>query len=137
MSSRIRSYTAISDAIPRAKNTSRLPSNPRYTCQGIDVLAAHLGAGEAVSAWTSKAMDGNVKFEDALAARLDIIKPSKSDIEDCLEKHPFEFTPGLENLVKALHEKNVDVWLVSGGVSTTRLDPIPSYPSGPYANAHF
>ena len=40
-------------------------------------------------------MNGDVKFEDALAARLDIIKPSRQDIQDCLAQHPPKFTPGM------------------------------------------
>lgn len=39
-------------------------------------------------------MNGNVKFEDALAARLDIIKPSKDDIKNCLSAHPPQLTTG-------------------------------------------
>lgn len=91
--------------------------------EGIDVLAEHCGAGAAVKEWTHKyvvsivmmmlllagwtvlmlmpfvcvgnrAMNGNVKFEDALAARLDIIKPSKDDIKNCLKARPPQLTTG-------------------------------------------
>lgn len=41
-------------------------------------------------------MNGNVKFEDALAARLDIIKPSKTDIQNCLLAHPPKLTRGAD-----------------------------------------
>lgn len=83
--------------------------------EGIDVLADTLGKGPEVTAWTTKAMDGNIKFEDALAARLDIIKPSKADIANCLEKHPLRLSPGVDRLVEALHKRGTDVFLVSGG----------------------
>lgn len=83
--------------------------------EGIDVLADTLGKGPEVSAWTAKAMDGNIKFEDALAARLEIIKPSKSDIASCLEKHPLRLTPGVDRLVEALQKRGTSVYLVSGG----------------------
>lgn len=83
--------------------------------EGIDVLADTLGKGPEVSAWTTKAMDGNIKFEDALAARLEIIKPSKSDIASCLEKHPLRLSPGVDKLVEVLHERGTHVYLVSGG----------------------
>jgi len=83
--------------------------------EGIDVLADTLGKGPEVAAWTAKAMDGNIKFEDALAARLEIIKPSKSDIASCLEKHPLRLSPGVDKLVEALHKRGTDVFLVSGG----------------------
>ena len=44
--------------------------------EGIDQLAAAFGAGEAVAELTASAMNGNTKFEDALAARLGLIKPT-------------------------------------------------------------
>ena len=86
-------------------------------CEGIDVLAAHLGRGDEVAAWTAKAMGGDVKFEDALAARLDIIKPNREDVEACLKAHPptDDLTPGIQELVKLLLERGQDVFLVSGG----------------------
>uniref|UniRef100_A0AAV1UG61 phosphoserine phosphatase n=1 Tax=Peronospora matthiolae TaxID=2874970 RepID=A0AAV1UG61_9STRA len=83
--------------------------------EGIDVLAEHCGAGKAVQEWTIKAMNGDVKFEDALAARLDIIKPSRQDIQDCLTQHPPKFTPGIKKLIAVLREKDIAVFLVSGG----------------------
>eukprot|EP00591_Stephanopyxis_turris_P003760 CAMPEP_0195526594 /NCGR_PEP_ID=MMETSP0794_2-20130614/27752_1 /TAXON_ID=515487 /ORGANISM="Stephanopyxis turris, Strain CCMP 815" /LENGTH=278 /DNA_ID=CAMNT_0040657323 /DNA_START=255 /DNA_END=1091 /DNA_ORIENTATION=- len=83
--------------------------------EGIDVLADFLGKGPEVSAWTSKAMDGGVKFEDALAARLNIIKPSKNAIEDCLQKHPLQISPGIDKLIRELNSRGTDVYFVSGG----------------------
>ena len=92
--------------------------------EGIDVLAAHCGAGEAVAEWTSKAMNGNVKFEDALAARLDLIKPSRDDISSCLAAHPPRLTPGVSDLVAALHARGSVVYLVSGGFRLVRSAPL-------------
>lgn len=54
-------------------------------------------------------------FQDALAARLNIIKPSKQDVEQFILKHPFQFTEGIEETVETLHLKGVIVYLVSGG----------------------
>jgi phosphoserine phosphatase len=84
--------------------------------EGIDVLAAYKGVGEAVSEMTRKAMGGNMKFEDALASRLEIIKPSKKDFSDCMEKHSFRLTPGVAELIHKLHERGTYVYLVSGGL---------------------
>jgi len=83
--------------------------------EGIDVLAASLGKGDEVAAWTFKAMEGDTKFEDALAARLDIIKPSRASIEQCLKDYPLQISPGMEELVECLNERGVDVYFVSGG----------------------
>jgi len=108
--------------------------------EGIDVLAASLGKGEEVAAWTAKAMNGGVKFEDALAARLQIIQPSKQDVESCLMNHPFQLTPGIQDLIQALHERNTHVYLVSGGFRQM-IEPIASILDIPkdriYANTLF
>lgn len=83
--------------------------------EGIDVLAAFLGKGEAVAALTRQAMEGGMAFQDALKARLDLLQPSKPSIFQCLKEQPFELTHGVKDLMQALQQKNVDIWLVSGG----------------------
>jgi phosphoserine phosphatase len=81
-----------------------------------------------------RAMGGQVLFEDALAARLDIIRPSRSDITDFLIKNPLELTKGVKELIGRcittrqlffdsnvlfssdyFHSKGVFVYLISGG----------------------
>uniref|UniRef100_A0A0E0MMQ5 O-phosphoserine phosphohydrolase n=1 Tax=Oryza punctata TaxID=4537 RepID=A0A0E0MMQ5_ORYPU len=83
--------------------------------EGIDELADFCGEGQAVAEWTAKAMTGSVPFEEALAARLSLFKPSLGQVEDCMEKRPPRVSPGIAELVKMLKAKNVDVYLVSGG----------------------
>jgi phosphoserine phosphatase len=62
-----------------------------------------------------RAMGGQVLFQEALAARLELIKPSKSDIEKCLAKHPLKLTEGIRKVVELLHARGTPVYLVSGG----------------------
>jgi hypothetical protein len=50
----------------------------------------------AMTSRTNRGMEGNVLFQDALSARLDIMKPSLSDIENCLQVHPPQLTPGVK-----------------------------------------
>jgi len=83
--------------------------------EGIDVLADFKGAGAAVAELTRQAMGGTVLFQDALAARLNLIQPSRSDVIHCLEKHPLKLTKGVKQLVEALHARGTHVYLVSGG----------------------
>jgi len=83
--------------------------------EGIDVLAEYLGKGEEVSALTKSAMDGGMKFQDALKARLDLLKPSKQSILQLLEEQPLQLTPGINKLMKSLQSAGIDIWLVSGG----------------------
>lgn len=54
-------------------------------------------------------------FQDALAARLELIKPSRKIVESCLADHPLRLTPGVKDFISALHHRGVAVYLVSGG----------------------
>ena len=83
--------------------------------EGIDVLAASKGVGAEVAALTAGAMGGAVRFEDALARRLDLIRPSRGDVERCLAAHPPRITPGFADLVARLRARGVEVFLISGG----------------------
>lgn len=60
-------------------------------------------------------MGGQVLFQDALAARLELIKPSKADVEACLKNHPLRLTKGVQKVVEILHERGTPVYLISGG----------------------
>lgn len=83
--------------------------------EGIDVLADYLGQGQAVADLTKQAMEGGMKFQDALAARLQLLKPSKQSIHDCLRERPLELTPGIAELIQTLQDAKKHVYLVSGG----------------------
>ena len=54
-------------------------------------------------------------FQDALAARLDIIKPSKQLMDAFQSVDPLTFTPGFPEVVEALRAQGTTVFLVSGG----------------------
>ncbi|KAF2312859.1 hypothetical protein GH714_040912 [Hevea brasiliensis] len=108
--------------------------------ESIDELAEFCGAGKAVAEWTAKVMGGSVPFEEALAARLSLFKPSLSQfrakvVHDLmfnlsvlqilgvcrfslimLSRLPDNrISPGIDELVKKLKAKNTNVYLISGG----------------------
>lgn len=85
------------------------------TEEGIDVLAASLGVGEQVAALTRSAMEGGMGYQESLAARMELMAPSKASVDACLEKHPSQLSPKIDTLVKALQDHGKEVWLVSGG----------------------
>ncbi len=66
-------------------------------------------------------MGGQVLFQDALAERLNIIQPSKADMQTFLAKHPFRLTDGIVELISTLHDQGKLVYLVSGGFRQVRL----------------
>jgi phosphoserine phosphatase len=90
--------------------------------EGIDVLANFCGQGEAVAKLTADAMEGGMKFEDALEARLNLIQPSQEQILSCLKDHPFVLTPGIKAVVKHLHDRGTLVFLISGGFRNMIID---------------
>lgn len=65
------------------------------TVEAIDQFAAFLGKGEEVAAVTKRAMEGSMKFQDALGERLRAMNPNDTDLDLFLKHHPFEFTPCL------------------------------------------
>jgi phosphoserine phosphatase len=104
-------------------------------------------------------MNGGVKFEDALEARLAIIKPSRNDIKDCLAKHPPALTPGtqslqyaysrnfyrhlihhperlgIKELIETLHKNSIEVFFVSGGFRLM-IEPVAKQLNVPLRNIY-
>jgi len=60
-------------------------------------------------------MGGSVPFEVALQQRLDLIRPSRDLLADCLRRHPPRLNPGIDRVVALLHGRGSAVHLVSGG----------------------
>jgi hypothetical protein len=63
--------------------------------ESIDELADFLGVGDQVQKITADAMGGSLNFTVALRQRLDLMRPSESDILRFQEKHPFVLTDGV------------------------------------------
>eukprot|EP00793_Prasinoderma_coloniale_P000659 PRCOL_00003809-RA len=101
--------------------------------EGIDELAAACGAGEAVAAWTAKAMGGSVGFREALAARLSLIEPTEAQLADFLANNPPRLSPGIKELVAALQARGTEVFLVSGGF-TQMIRPVSDELGVPHDN---
>lgn len=96
--------------------------------EGIDVLAEHVGQGDAVRAYTSQAMNGSVTFESALRARLELMKPSQAQVEECVRERPPTFTKGFLEFVAwlrsdAIRPGGLPIYLVSGGFRTL-IEPL-------------
>ena len=50
------------------------------TIEGLDSLAEYCGVGDEVKQWTKRAMGGSVTFQEALKARLNIVKPTEHQV---------------------------------------------------------
>lgn len=91
--------------------------------EGIDVLADFLGVSSQVKEWTNKAMGGDVTFQQALSARLEIIKPSIQSITKFNQSHKPLLTEGIRTLIEKLKSRNCAVYLVSGGLQEI-IEPV-------------
>lgn len=91
--------------------------------EGIDELAKFCGKGEEVKKLTAEAMGGSMTFQEALKKRLDIIRPTVSQIREFINTFPIHLTPGITQLVKSLHDRGVVVYLVSGGFRSL-IEPV-------------
>ena len=82
--------------------------------EGIDVLADVCGKREEVADLTAKAMGGNMTFQEALSARLSLIKPGNEELKKTLADHPAQLSPGVKELFQLLKSRGTDTYLVSG-----------------------
>ncbi|CAH1098656.1 unnamed protein product [Psylliodes chrysocephalus] len=99
--------------------------------EGIDELAKFLNKGDEVSNLTAKAMGGNMTFQESLKLRLNILKPSLTEVKEFLKIRPPTLTPGIRKLVDLLHSRKIPVFLVSGGFKCI-IAPIASQLQIPY-----
>ena len=67
-------------------------------------------------------MQGDAPFEVALAARLAIMKPTKSQIAHCQSQSP-KLSDGIEALVALLQGRDVSIYLISGGFDVL-IEPV-------------
>ena len=88
----------------------------------IDELAKSAGHGEEVSGITSKAMNGELSFNESLNKRVELLRGLDENILDEIY-HNIPFTPGAKKLVKILKKLGYKTAVISGGFTffTDRL----------------
>lgn len=84
------------------------------TIEGIDVLAD--GNPEIVRL-TEAAMNGEIPLEEVYGKRLEIIRPTRADVEALGERYIASLVDGAEETIAALQNAGVDVHLVSAGIA--------------------
>lgn len=81
----------------------------------VDELAARAGAGEQVAAITTRAMNGELDFAEALHARVSLLRGLPETVVDEVIRDRLTFTPGGEVLVATMRAHGAYTALVSGG----------------------
>ena len=80
----------------------------------IDELGVIAGRGEQVTAITTRAMNGELDFLEALSARVGLLRGLPSTVFDQVYEH-LHFTRGALELIGVLHRHGWKVGVVSGG----------------------
>lgn len=80
----------------------------------IDELAKAAGVGGKVSEITSRAMNGEIEFKQALKERVHLLKGLPATILDSIVDN-LDVTPGAEELIMALKALGYKIALISGG----------------------
>jgi phosphoserine phosphatase len=88
------------------------------TIEGIDVLA---GGNEEVVRLTAQAMRGEIPIDEVYRRRLEIVRPSRRDVESLATSYVESLTPGAEELVGSLIDRGVSVRLVTAGIEQAIL----------------
>eukprot|EP00928_Gymnodinium_smaydae_P090288 TRINITY_DN74114_c0_g1_i1.p1 TRINITY_DN74114_c0_g1~~TRINITY_DN74114_c0_g1_i1.p1 ORF type:complete len:294 (+),score=41.56 TRINITY_DN74114_c0_g1_i1:124-1005(+) len=89
------------------------------TTEGIDLMGKCFGVMKEIAEMTKMAMNGNVKFQDAMADRLQLMADhgmNRKALDSCVKREGVpQWSPGVQEVVKMLHKQGTDVYLLSGG----------------------
>lgn len=81
----------------------------------IDELASEAGVGQRVAAITSRAMNGEIKFEDAVRERVGLLAGMSEAAIEKVWHERVAFTPGAAALVATMRAAGTHTVLISGG----------------------
>ena len=82
--------------------------------EGIDELAGERRA--EIQALTDAAMRGEVPLEAVYGRRLEIVQPTREQVQELGRRYIQALVPGTRELLRALHDADVLVRVVSGGL---------------------
>jgi phosphoserine phosphatase len=88
------------------------------TIEGIDVLGN--GTPE-IKALTDAAMNGLIPLDQVYPRRLDIIKPTRDDVEKLAATYVQSIVDGAKRTIALLHEAGAVIHLISGGIEQAIL----------------
>jgi len=92
------------------------------TVEGIDELARLKGQAEYIADLTCQAMDGKIPLEEVYAQRLELLRPTRAELEEVGRIYRRSLTPQAVEVVAALQLAGVEVFIVSGGLKVAVLD---------------
>ena len=91
--------------------------------EGIDALAKQPGELTAIAGMTNSAMAGECALEDIYEKRLDMLRPTRTEIGALTEKYRRHIVEDAELVVSILMEYGIQVYVVSGGL----IEPVEEF----------
>ena len=92
------------------------------TVEGIDELARLKGQAEYIAELTRQAMDGIIPLEEVYAKRLELLRPTRAELEEVARIYRRTLTLQTAEVIAALQVADVEVFIVSGGLKAAVLD---------------
>jgi phosphoserine phosphatase len=92
------------------------------TVEGIDELARLKGQAEFIAKLTGDAMDGKISLEEVYAKRLELLQPTRAELAEVGRIYRRTLVPQAAEVVAALQQVGVEVFIVSGGLKAAVLD---------------
>lgn len=90
------------------------------TIEGIDVLA---GGNPDIVRLTDAAMNGEIPLDEVYARRLEIIRPTRADVEALGRRYTESLVDGAEETIATLKAAGADVHLVTAGIAQA-IEPL-------------
>jgi phosphoserine phosphatase len=84
------------------------------TIEGIDVLA---NGNPEIVRLTDAAMNGEVPLDEVYARRLEIIRPTRAEVDALGQRYVESLVPGVEQSIATLQRGGADVHLVTAGIA--------------------
>lgn len=92
------------------------------TVEGIDELARLKGQADYIADLTHQAMEGKIPLEEVYTKRLELLRPTRAELEELGRIYCRNLTPQTMEVVAALQLAGVEVFIVSGGLRAAVLD---------------
>jgi len=84
------------------------------TIEGIDVLA---GGNVEIAKLTDAAMNGEIPLDQVYARRLDMIRPTRAQVDALAQQYVSSLTTGARETIETLRASGVAVHLVTAGIA--------------------
>ena len=90
--------------------------------EGIDELATEPHHQDTIADLTHQAMAGDCRLEDVYGQRLEMLNPTRSEIRSVKNRYKATAVPHARATVTALHDAEVEAWIISGGLADPVLE---------------